>query len=102
MNAVARVCLYPAALYASAPPHFSSLGSRAAKHSAQVRAVQEYVRELLEQEEKFLIFAHHQVLLDGIQEVINKCASRLAASCSLCVKTVAHAFQHHAAILLLT
>lgn len=41
--------------------------------------MQEYVRELLEQEEKFLIFAHHQVLLDGIQEVINKCAYRLAA-----------------------
>ena len=56
--------------------------------------MQEYVRELLEQEEKFLIFAHHQVLLDGIQEVINKCASRLAAWGSLCDKrfrTVAHA-----------
>ena len=39
---------------------------------AQVRAVQEYVRELLDQEQKFLIFAHHKVLLDGIQEVLNK------------------------------
>lgn len=60
----------------------------------QVRAVQEYVRELLEQEEKFLIFAHHQVLLDGIQEVINKCASWLAAWGSLFVNkfgAIAHA-----------
>ncbi len=34
--------------------------------------MQEYVRELLDQEQKFLIFAHHQVLMDGIQEVLNK------------------------------
>jgi len=40
--------------------------------AAQVRAVQEYVRELLDQEQKFLVFAHHQVLMDGIQEVLNK------------------------------
>ncbi|KAK9841983.1 hypothetical protein WJX81_002729 [Elliptochloris bilobata] len=42
----------------------------------KVKAVQEYVRELLDQEQKFLIFAHHRVLLDGIQEVLNKARVR--------------------------
>jgi hypothetical protein len=38
----------------------------------QVKAVQDYVAELVEGDQKFLIFGHHKVLLDGIEFVLNK------------------------------
>jgi SWI/SNF-related matrix-associated actin-dependent regulator 1 of chromatin subfamily A len=38
----------------------------------KVKAVQEYVETLLEGGEKFLIFAHHIVLLDAIEHACNK------------------------------
>ena len=62
---------------------------------AQVRAVQEYVRELLELEVKFLIFAHHQVLLDGIQEVLNRCAPLLARRPPSCISLKAQELVSH-------
>ena len=40
--------------------------------AVKVRAVQQYVEELLENGDKFLIFAHHRELLDGISFVLNK------------------------------
>uniref|UniRef100_A0A061SCW0 SWI/SNF-related matrix-associated actin-dependent regulator of chromatin subfamily A-like protein 1 n=1 Tax=Tetraselmis sp. GSL018 TaxID=582737 RepID=A0A061SCW0_9CHLO len=39
---------------------------------SKIAAVQEYVNDLLENEEKFLIFAHHQCLLDGIEQCLRK------------------------------
>ena len=40
----------------------------------QVPAVQEYVTDLLDAKDKFLIFAHHKSLLDGIEFTLRKCA----------------------------
>lgn len=40
----------------------------------QVKVVQQYVGELLDQDQKFLIFCHHKVMNDGIAEILNKCA----------------------------
>ena len=40
---------------------------------AQVKAVQEYLKELLETtDQKLLVFAHHKDLLDGIEFIMNK------------------------------
>ena len=42
----------------------------------QVKAVQEYLKELLENtDQKLLIFAHHRDLLDGVEFVMNKYAA---------------------------
>lgn len=38
----------------------------------KVKAVQSYVEDLLEADEKFLIFAHHKDLMDGIEKSINR------------------------------
>ena len=41
----------------------------------QVKAVQEYLKELLENtDQKLLVFAHHKELLDGVEFAMNKCA----------------------------
>ena len=40
----------------------------------QVPAVQEYVSDLLESGQKFLLFAHHKSLLDGVEFTMRKCA----------------------------
>lgn len=40
----------------------------------QVKAVQEYMEELLEADQKFLVFYHHKVMGEGLQEVLNKWA----------------------------
>ena len=49
--------------------------------NAQVKAVQEYLKELLEASDaKMLIFAHHRELLDGIQYTMERCA-HVIASC---------------------
>jgi hypothetical protein len=38
-----------------------------------VKAVQEYLKELLETtDQKLLVFAHHKDLLDGIEFIMNK------------------------------
>jgi hypothetical protein len=37
-----------------------------------VKAVQNYVTELLDQDQKFLIFFHHKVMGEGLQETMNK------------------------------
>ena len=43
---------------------------------AQVKAVQEYLKELLENtDQKLLVFAHHKDLLDGVEFIMNKCAA---------------------------
>ena len=39
----------------------------------QVKVVQQYLEELLEQDVKFLVFCHHKVMNDGIAQVLNKC-----------------------------
>ena len=47
-----------------------------AQHPAmrlQVPAVQEYVKDLLESDQKFLAFAHHTSLLDGMETAFRKC-----------------------------
>ena len=42
----------------------------------QVKAVQEYLKELLENtDQKLLVFAHHKDLLDGVEFIMNKCAA---------------------------
>jgi len=69
-----------AAAFASTDTTSSLSGDerRAVMHAYQqtallkVRAVQAYVEELLENGDKFLIFAHHRELLDGISFVLNK------------------------------
>ena len=39
----------------------------------QVKAVQEYLKELLENtDQKLLVFAHHKELLDGVEFAMNK------------------------------
>lgn len=39
----------------------------------QIKAVQEYLKELLEStDQKLLVFAHHKDLLDGIEFIMNK------------------------------
>ena len=39
----------------------------------QIKAVQEYLKELLEStDQKLLVFAHHKDLLDGIEFTMNK------------------------------
>ena len=38
----------------------------------QVKAVQEYLEDLLDQDQKFLVFYHHKVMGEGLQEVLNK------------------------------
>ena len=38
----------------------------------QAKAVQQYVEDLLDQEQKFLIFCHHKSMNDAIAEVLNK------------------------------
>lgn len=38
----------------------------------QIKAVQQYVADLLENDEKFLIFAHHQCLLDGVEQCLRR------------------------------
>lgn len=45
---------------------------------AKIKAVQEYVRCLLEgnEESKFLVFAHHKCLLDGVEEQVARCKVR--------------------------
>ena len=53
-------------------------GLRAVSHGAtlpmQVKAVQEYLKELLENtDQKLLVFAHHKELLDGVEFAMNKC-----------------------------
>ena len=40
----------------------------------QVPAVQEYIKDLLESDQKFLAFAHHTSLLDGMETAFRKCA----------------------------
>lgn len=41
----------------------------------QVKAVQEYLKELLETtDQKLLVFAHHKDMLDGIEFIMNKSA----------------------------
>ena len=41
----------------------------------QKKAVQEYLKEMLENtDQKLLIFAHHKDLLDGVEEIMNRCA----------------------------
>lgn len=41
----------------------------------QVKAVQEYLKEMLENtDQKLLVFAHHKELLDGVEFIMNKCA----------------------------
>ena len=43
-----------------------------------MKAVQEYLKELLENtDQKLLVFAHHKDLLDGVEFVMNKYASAL-------------------------
>ena len=49
-----------------------SIGDDILDPCMQVKAVQQYVTELLESDQKFLIFCHHKVLNDGIAEVLNK------------------------------
>ena len=40
----------------------------------QKKAVQEYLKEMLENtDQKLLIFAHHKDLLDGVEEIMNRC-----------------------------
>ena len=39
---------------------------------AKIPAVCDYIRELLEGEYKFLVFAHHQIVLDAIEETVSK------------------------------
>ncbi|XP_067014077.2 SWI/SNF-related matrix-associated actin-dependent regulator of chromatin subfamily A-like protein 1 [Anabrus simplex] len=39
---------------------------------AKLAAIQDYVSDLLEGDRKFLCFAHHQLVMDGICEVVNK------------------------------
>lgn len=42
--------------------------------SAKVQSVRDYVIDLIEADHKFLLFAHHQVVMDAIEDVIkNKC-----------------------------
>ncbi len=40
----------------------------------QVPAVQEYIKDLLDSDQKFLAFAHHTSLLDGMETAFRKCA----------------------------
>lgn len=66
------------AAFGDATSSLSGDERRAVMHAYQqtavmkVRAVQGYVEELLENGDKFLIFAHHRELLDGISFVLNK------------------------------
>jgi len=39
---------------------------------AKLRAVQEYVTDLLSTDKKFLIFCHHQVMISGLDELLKK------------------------------
>ena len=41
----------------------------------QVPAVQEYIKDLLDSDQKFLAFAHHTSLLDGMETAFRKCAA---------------------------
>jgi len=51
----------------------------------QKKAVQEYLKEMLENtDQKLLIFAHHKDLLDGVEEIMNRCAMPLLY-CPVCV-----------------
>lgn len=50
--------------YAIVPP--------CSRPSLQVKAVQRYISELLEADEKVLVFAHHRCLLDGIEACLRK------------------------------
>ncbi|KAK4290029.1 hypothetical protein Pmani_037048 [Petrolisthes manimaculis] len=43
---------------------------------SKLKAVGVYVKELLESDEKFLVFAHHQVMLDMLCEVCDKANTR--------------------------
>lgn len=67
-----------AAAFGDATSSLSGDERRAVMHAYQqtaavkVRAVQAYVDELLENGDKFLIFAHHRELLDGISFTLNK------------------------------
>ena len=38
---------------------------------AKLKAVQEYVKDLLNSDKKFLLFCHHQVMMAGLAEVLN-------------------------------
>ena len=40
--------------------------------------VQAYVEELLEAGEKFLVFCHHKVMIDGLLETLNRYALRVS------------------------
>jgi SWI/SNF-related matrix-associated actin-dependent regulator 1 of chromatin subfamily A len=37
---------------------------------AKIKAVQEYIHDMLDNDCKFLVFAHHKELLDGIKEAV--------------------------------
>ncbi|GMH42388.1 hypothetical protein BSKO_10307 [Bryopsis sp. KO-2023] len=39
---------------------------------AKIKSVQEYVKDLVEQDQKLLIFAHHMEVLDGIEKALNQ------------------------------
>ena len=68
----------PAGAFGDATSALSGDERRAVMHAYQhtaalkVRAVQGYVDELLENGDKFLIFAHHRELLDGVSFSLNK------------------------------
>ena len=66
--------------FASMPMHRKPCISRAAPDcpdcpsASQVPAVQEYIKDLLDSDQKFLAFAHHTSLLDGMETAFRKCA----------------------------
>lgn len=39
---------------------------------AKVRAVKDYLRDLLEAEKKFICFAHHSVMMEAVAELLEK------------------------------
>lgn len=68
----------PLALPQEAMQLLNSLYTQTAK--LKIDAVAQYVDDLLEGDSKFIIFAHHTDLLDGIEKAVRKKKVRSAAN----------------------